>query len=187
MKKIITLIFLILLTPHATAKSYDKNSWEFNGKIISIKSLYTEWLSSDNLEQVIKNTNIKDIEKLSKTPGVFLGEHNLQVKSLCSQDFCKDVGITRNLYITTKQEAKIRNDGFDLEADYYEVIKDISNKKAKQLSPNFKGEILSSKLLKITKHTGGSIGNLVTYGIYSLILSDNIKKVSPLVLFSGEE
>lgn len=192
MKKNLLLLIIMLISISIkdvrASINIEKNNWRFNNRILSIKSLYTEWLSSDNLNTIIAKNNIKDINDFKEHPGIYLGKANLEVRMNCSFEFCNDAGMLRELYLTTKEDANIRSDGFDnIDADYYQVLVNIKQEKAKKLAPNYSGEILEAKLVKITEHTGGSIGNIISYGIYAIIQDNNKESVVPLALFSNQE
>ena len=165
--------------------------WTVNDKLLTHKCFVTEWVSSDNFQEIAEHFGIKDEDDFSENPGMYVGSQINSYETIDASWGEKVFFIMKIDDCTADNKTKIKENGTvvnkDPEGDkdvYYQLIRSYNPNACKRLAPNINVNCLEAYLVLVGSETGGSMGVDIEYGIYGLFDLPNVGlSIVPLKYF----
>jgi uncharacterized protein len=172
--------------------------WETPLGLIPPECFVTEWMSSDNFEEIEDKFKINNKRKFRRNPGLFLGKKIPNLDGIVPR-------LVVPLYLCFEGSENPRNINVKFNKNFNEVLRKDCNEntcdessysiltniplnKCQNLAPNLKGQCRQSFLLKVGDYSGGSIGWQYSYNIYGLfVLTDQKSFIIPLEMRLSDE
>ena len=167
--------------------------WIVNDKLLTNKCFVTEWMSSDNFEEIAEHFGIEDEDDFSKNPGMYVGSPINSYETIDASWGEKVFFIMKIDDCTANNKTKIKKNGTVVDKDpewetdvYYQLIHSYNPNACKRLAPNTNAKCLEAYLVLVGSQTGGSMGDDIEYGIYGLFDLPNVGlSIVPLKYFGG--
>ena len=167
--------------------------WTVNDKLLTNKCFVTEWMSSDNFEEIAEHFGIEDEDDFSENPGMYVGSPINSYETIDASWGEKVFFIMKIDDCTANNKTKIKKNGRVVDKDpewetdvYYQLIHSYNPNACKRLAPNTNAKCLEAYLVLVGSQTGGSMGDDIEYGIYGLFDLPNVGlSIVPLKYFGG--